>query len=48
VGEPLIHPHDPDVVAIATDQRLDTQLPQFDLNDHKAIAEYVLKHVGLA
>lgn len=48
VGEPLIHPHDPNVVAIATDQRLDTRLPQFDLNDHKAIAAFVLEHVGLA
>jgi molybdopterin-guanine dinucleotide biosynthesis adapter protein len=48
VGEPLIHPHDPDVVAIATDKRLDTNLPQFDLNDHKAIADFVLEHVGIA
>jgi molybdopterin-guanine dinucleotide biosynthesis adapter protein len=47
VGEPLIHPHDPDVVAIATDKKLDTKLPQLDLNDHKAIAGFVLKHMGL-
>src|SRR6188474_3670899 len=33
VGEPLIHPHDPDVVAVATDARVETRLPQFDLND---------------
>src|SRR5215216_2613400 len=32
VGEPLIHPHDENIVAIATDMRLDTLLPQFDLN----------------
>ncbi len=48
VGEPLIHPHDPNVVAIATDRKLDTKLPQLDLDDHKAIADFVLKHVGLA
>lgn len=47
VGEPLIHPHDPGVVAIAGDRRLDTKLPQFDLNDAPAIASFVLSHVGL-
>lgn len=48
VGEPLLHPHDGDIVAIATDRRADTSLPQFDLNDHNAIADFILKHVGLA
>ena len=47
VGEPLIHPHDPDVVALASDARLDTRLPQFDLNDAPAIAGFILRHVGL-
>jgi molybdopterin-guanine dinucleotide biosynthesis adapter protein len=47
VGEPLIHPHDENVVAIATDTRLDTPLPQFDLNAPGTIAEFVLEHVGL-
>ena len=47
VGEPLIHPHDPDVVALASDARLDTRLPQFDLNDAAAIADFILRHVGL-
>jgi molybdopterin-guanine dinucleotide biosynthesis protein B len=47
VGEPLLHPHDADIVAIASDRRLDTKLPQFDLNDHAAIADFVLGHVGL-
>ena len=47
VGEPLIHPHDPDVVALASDARLHTRLPQFDLNDAPAIAGFILRHVGL-
>ena len=47
VGEPLLHPHDGDIVAIACDRRLDTPLPQFDLDDHNAIADFVLRHVGL-
>ena len=47
VGEPLIHPHDPAVVAVASDARVDTRLPQLDLNDPPAIAEFILRHVGL-
>jgi len=48
VGESLIHPQDADVVAIASDQRVDTHLPQLDLNDAPAIASFILKQVGLA
>ena len=47
IGEPLIHPHDVNVVAIASDVRLETTLPQFDLNAPEPIAEFVLQHVGL-
>jgi molybdopterin-guanine dinucleotide biosynthesis adapter protein len=37
----------PGVVAVATDQTLDRPLPQLDLNDHAAIAAFVLEHTGL-
>ncbi|MEN3354907.1 MAG: molybdopterin-guanine dinucleotide biosynthesis adapter protein [Betaproteobacteria bacterium] len=47
IGEPLIHPQDENVVAIATDMRLNTTLPQFNLNAPDAIADFVLAHVGL-
>lgn len=47
-GEPLLHPQDQDIVAIATDQRLGTKLPQFDLNDAPVIASFILNHVELA
>ena len=47
VGEPLIHPHDGNIVAIATDRRLDVRLPQFDLNAAQEIAAFVLKQTGL-
>lgn len=47
-GEPMLHTQDASIVAVASDQRLDTKLPQFDLNDVPAIAEFVLRHVGLA
>ena len=47
VGEPLLHPDDPDIVAIACDDALQTKLPRFDLNDAPAIADFVVRHVGL-
>ena len=47
VGEPLIHPHDQNIVAIASDARLETRLPQFDLNAPSEIADFVVRHVGL-
>jgi len=46
VGESLLHPQDPDIVAVASDQRVDTRLPQFDLNDAPGIAGFMLKHSG--
>jgi molybdopterin-guanine dinucleotide biosynthesis protein B len=48
VGESLLHPQDPDIVAIASDRKVDTRLPQFDLDEAPAIADFVLGHVGLA
>jgi len=48
VGEPLLHPHDRHIVGIATDSKLQSSLPQFDLNDTEAISEFVLRQVGLA
>jgi len=46
-GESLLHPHDKDIVAVATDRELQTRLPRLDLNDPPAIADFVLAHVGL-
>jgi len=40
-GKPALHPHDPHIVAIAADCRFDAALPQFDLDDAPAIAEFV-------
>ena len=47
-GEPLLHPQDSDIVAIASDQRLGTKLPQFDLDDAPGIAGFIASHLGLA
>jgi molybdopterin-guanine dinucleotide biosynthesis protein B len=45
-GRPLLHPHDPHIVAIATDAPVDTPLPRFGLDDHEAIMQFILNHVG--
>jgi molybdopterin-guanine dinucleotide biosynthesis protein B len=46
-GTPLIFPDDDTVVAIATDERLDTRLPQFGLEDYDDMATFVMNHLGL-
>jgi len=46
-GEPLLHPKDRDMVAVATDSKIDTRLPLLDLNDPDAVAAFVLAHLGL-
>jgi molybdopterin-guanine dinucleotide biosynthesis protein B len=47
-GEPLLHPNDPHIVAVASDEKVETRLPLLDLNDAGRIAEFVLTEVGLA
>ena len=47
VGESLLHPHDTNIVAVASDKKVDTKLSQFDLNKPGTIAEFILRHVGL-
>jgi molybdopterin-guanine dinucleotide biosynthesis protein B len=48
LGEPLLFPQDPHIVAIAGDQRVDAELPQFSIDDVSAIAAFICRHVGLA
>lgn len=48
LGEPLLFPQDPRIVAIAGDQRVDSELPQFDIDDVSAIAAFIRRHAGLA
>ena len=44
---PALYPDDRDVVAIATDDVLDTDLPQLDVNDGEAVARFIIQHLGL-
>ena len=48
VGEALLHPQDRNVIAIACDAHVATDLPQFDINDAPGIANFILRHVKLA
>ena len=45
-GEPLLHPNDPHIVAVASDTKVETRLPLLDLNDVDAIAQFIVKHHG--
>ena len=46
-GNQLLAPGDPTIKAIATDSPVQATQPQFDLNDTKAIADFILAQVGL-
>jgi molybdopterin-guanine dinucleotide biosynthesis protein B len=47
-GEPLLHPNDPHIVALASDSKVETRLPLLDLNDDAGIARFILSHLELA
>ncbi|MDF1727223.1 MAG: molybdopterin-guanine dinucleotide biosynthesis protein B [Sulfitobacter sp.] len=46
-GNPLIAPGDATVRAVASDSALDLDRPVFDLDDTRAIADFILAEVGL-
>jgi molybdopterin-guanine dinucleotide biosynthesis protein B len=46
-GHPLIQPGDPLVRAVATDATLSLPVPVLDLNDTRAVADFILCEVGL-
>ena len=47
-GEPLLHPNDPHIVAVASDAEVQTRLKVLDLNDDAGIASFILQHLKLA
>jgi molybdopterin-guanine dinucleotide biosynthesis adapter protein len=47
VGKPLLHPHDPRIIAVATDEPLETALPVLPLGDPDTVATFVLRALGL-
>ena len=46
--KPLLHPNDPHVIAVATDEPLDTPLRQFGLDDAAGVARFILDFVKTA
>jgi molybdopterin-guanine dinucleotide biosynthesis protein B len=44
---PLLFPEDPHVVAVATDEPLDTKLPQLDVDDAESVARFIVQFLGL-
>lgn len=46
-GKPALWREIPAVVAVARDEAIDCTLPQLDINDHDAVAAFVLGHAGL-
>jgi molybdopterin-guanine dinucleotide biosynthesis protein MobB len=46
-GHPLIAPGDPTIRALASDSAPKTALPVFALDDTRAIADFILREVGL-
>jgi molybdopterin-guanine dinucleotide biosynthesis protein B len=45
--KPLLHPDDPHIVAIAADAKVDTLLPQLNLDDVPAVSTFILQHLEL-
>lgn len=49
LGKPLLCTDDKRIVALASDAHLnDVTLPQFDLNDVAGIADFIVRHCGVA
>ncbi|MCX9460180.1 bifunctional molybdopterin-guanine dinucleotide biosynthesis adaptor protein MobB/molybdopterin molybdotransferase MoeA [Vibrio cholerae] len=46
VGKPWLYPHDQNIMAIAADETVETDLPQMHINDLDAIADFVLDYVN--
>jgi molybdopterin-guanine dinucleotide biosynthesis protein B len=47
-GEPLLHPNDPHIVAIASDTRVETRLPQLSLDDAAGVERFIVDYLKLA
>jgi molybdopterin-guanine dinucleotide biosynthesis protein B len=46
-GRPLLHPDDPNIVAVASDAPVATRLPRLDINDAAQVAEFIIRHLSL-
>ena len=46
-GNPLIAPHDPTILAVASDTGLQIDRPVFDLDDTAVVADFILEYLDL-
>ncbi|MGD2076492.1 MAG: molybdopterin-guanine dinucleotide biosynthesis protein B [Gammaproteobacteria bacterium] len=46
LGKPFLHPHDPSIIAIASDRKLATDLPQLDLNRPRQVLEFIIAFIS--
>ena len=46
--KPLLFPVDTSVIAVASDESLATELPQFALDDAQAVTKFMIKYLGLS
>ena len=46
IGEGMLHPNDPHIVALATDSSVETKLPVFDPDDDAAIASFIMEYIN--
>jgi molybdopterin-guanine dinucleotide biosynthesis protein B len=42
-GQPAMYPDNRSIVAVASDARIDTTLPLWDINDYDGITDYILR-----
>lgn len=47
VTEPLLHPDDANIIAIATDTVFATPLPRLDINDPEQVVDFIVDHLAL-
>ncbi|MGL6261831.1 bifunctional molybdopterin-guanine dinucleotide biosynthesis adaptor protein MobB/molybdopterin molybdotransferase MoeA [Vibrio sp. WXL210] len=48
LGKPWLHPSDSNIIAIAADTKVDSPLPQLDINDLDAIGQFVQNYISNA
>ncbi|MCK6264969.1 bifunctional molybdopterin-guanine dinucleotide biosynthesis adaptor protein MobB/molybdopterin molybdotransferase MoeA [Vibrio sp. ZSDE26] len=46
LSKPWLYPHDENIIAIAADSQVDTQLPQMSINDLDGICQFILNYVS--
>jgi molybdopterin-guanine dinucleotide biosynthesis protein B len=47
VGKPLLFPDDPQIVAVASDAKLDTALPMLDINNVNQVTDFICTYLEL-